>query len=168
MCIAITRLFLNMKRCRGGTDCIGHFHEGGVRKWPTLSYATYAAFFCLFLSLFGCESPTQIVWSEEVPSPDGHWIASARTDQTSGPGINACGTGIYLKHISDSGEGQLVLGFANDVVMGKQVTTLNLVWLNPSHLRVTFNKIPEFNVRNNNFGDIEITVVEQSSSDNAS
>jgi hypothetical protein len=50
---------------------------------------------------FGCEYST--VWKAEVRSPDGSWIASARTVQGGGPGTAHLDTIVYLQQINSSG-----------------------------------------------------------------
>jgi hypothetical protein len=105
-----------------------------------------------------CGLATETIWSIEVPSPDGQWIASGRTDQTSGPGNADLSTGVYLRRSKDSGRGENVLIFENEPASSKLTITLKLVWLTPSHLEVIFNRIPDFESQTVKYAGIDISV----------
>lgn len=45
----------------------------------------------------GCRDEGTTIWSNEVRSPDGHWLATAATKQWSGPGNAYVATSVYLK-----------------------------------------------------------------------
>ncbi len=107
-----------------------------------------------------CGLATETIWSIEVPSPDGQWIASGHTDQTSGPGNADLSTGVYLKRAKDSGRGGNVLIFENEPASSKLAITLKLVWLTPSHLEVIFNRIPNFESQTVKYAGIDISVQE--------
>src|SRR5260370_33843110 len=47
----------------------------------------------------GCQH-VQTIWSAKVRSPDGHWVAIARTIQHFGPGTAGIETIVYLKRNS--------------------------------------------------------------------
>jgi hypothetical protein len=90
------------------------------------------------------------VWTEEARSPDGLWIASARTEQHGGPGTAGIDTIVYLKWTRDSNPPQEVLGFAcggpvprpfvldNKANAGGTID-LRMKWLTPRHLEVAYN-----------------------------
>jgi hypothetical protein len=91
---------------------------------------------CLLLS---CKSSEQI-WSAESHSPDGNWIASARTVEYGGFGTNSVETVIELKRTSGHFLSPIrVLGFSDD---GKSMA-LAMAWTTPSHFEVTFRDDPK-------------------------
>jgi hypothetical protein len=85
-----------------------------------------------FLSV-GCQDEA-ITWSAEARSPDGQWLASARSEQWGGPGTAYDATSVDLKPVDGSQPATQVLLFSH------QFATMNLkmVWLNPKHLDVTY------------------------------
>ena len=87
----------------------------------------------------GCQDVATI-WTAETRSPDGYWIASARTDQHGGPGTAGLYTSVYLKRANVSQAPIEVLGFSVGE-LASQSGTLNLTmkWETPSHLDVTYN-----------------------------
>jgi hypothetical protein len=118
---------------------------------------------CTIPLLSSCGSAVRTVWSVEVPSPDHQWIAGARTDQTSGPGNADLSTGVYLKRAHSSDPWGTILLFQNEPVLSKQAISLTVVWLTPSHLQVTFNRVPEFYAQTIKYAGIEISVRESAS-----
>lgn len=97
----------------------------------------------------GCRhSPT--IWTAEVRSPDGLWLAIARTDQEGGFGSAFIGTMVFLKQANVSQPPVMVLAFDCEgpapraYVLDNKANaggTINLTmkWLSPSHLEVTYN-----------------------------
>ena len=81
----------------------------------------------------GCRN-VATTWSAEARSPDGLWLATARSQQVGGPGTAYDGTSVYLKWIKGSQPPTQVLGFSH------QYATMNLKmeWLTPAHLEVTY------------------------------
>jgi hypothetical protein len=112
----------------------------------------------IIILVSACGLATDTIWSIEVPSPDGQWIASGRTNQTSGPGNADLSTGVYLKRAKDSGREENVLIFENEPASSKLAITLKLVWLTPSHLEVIFNRIPNFESQTIKYAGIDISV----------
>jgi hypothetical protein len=100
---------------------------------------------------FGCGRPSiddLTVWKAEVPSPDGAWIASARTIQNGGFGSASVDTGVELRRTGEASQSPVaVLHFdgggpinrpyvLDDVANGGSIT---MKWLTPSHLEVGYN-----------------------------
>jgi hypothetical protein len=81
----------------------------------------------------GCQD-VATTWSAEARSPDGLWLATARSQQWGGPGTAYDATVVYLKWIQGSQPPTQVLGFSH------QYATMNLKmeWLTPTHLYVTY------------------------------
>lgn len=98
---------------------------------------TCGAFLLLLLEVCllsaGCQD-VAITWSAEARSPDGQWLASARSQQWGGPGTAYDATTVYLKPIDDSQPATQVLTFSHQYATMK----LKMVWLNPKHLDVTY------------------------------
>jgi len=97
----------------------------------------------------GCRhNPT--IWTAEVRSPDGLWLAIARTDQEGGFGSAFIGTMVFLKQTNVSQPPVMVLAFDCEgpapraYVLDNKANaggTINLTmkWVSPSHLEVTYN-----------------------------
>lgn len=112
---------------------------------------------------FGCQD-VATTWSTEATSPDGQWLASARSQQWGGPGTAYDATTVYLKPVGDSHSPTQVLVFSHQYPTMK----LKMVWLSPKHLDVNYGpsdkpgdyvkldfKVPQY-------GGIEISVEELS------
>jgi hypothetical protein len=67
----------------------------------------------------GCWQDIQTIWSVEVRSPDGVWIAIGRADEHGGPGTASIETGLYLQPATRSSNAQPVLLFLNDLSLYK-------------------------------------------------
>jgi len=90
------------------------------------------------------------VWKAEVRSPDGLWIASARTIQNGGFGSARIDTVVYLQQANASHPPTEVLGFdcegpvpqpyaLDNVANAGGTINLTMQWLTPSHLEVTYD-----------------------------
>jgi hypothetical protein len=86
----------------------------------------------------GCQD-VRTVWSAEARSPDGYWLASARTIQHSGPGTAGAESSVYLKRTADSSAPLLVLGFLHHEDTLSSTINLTMKWASPSHLEVTYD-----------------------------
>jgi hypothetical protein len=89
--------------------------------------------------VFGCRD-SAIIWSAESRSPDGHWLASARTEQFGGAGTASVETSVYLKQ--NSQPPVEILEFSNDSAFPSGVTNVDMNWVNPTHLEVTYKGHP--------------------------
>ena len=109
---------------------------------------------CVGLFANGCAAPT--VWHSEVPSPDGSWIAIAETVQNGGFGTASIATTVSLKLIRSSNAPVMVLAFdcigpvprpytLDNVANAGGTINLQMKWLTPSHLDVTYSGHPELN-----------------------
>jgi hypothetical protein len=72
---------------------------------------------CLFG--LGCQD-VGTTWEEEARSPDGLWLAAARSQQWGGPGTAYDATSVYLKWVRGSQPPVLVMAFSH------QFATMNL------------------------------------------
>jgi hypothetical protein len=116
----------------------------------------------------GCRvDPT--VWHAEIPSPDGVWVAIADTSQNGGPGNAAIATTVSLKGTRISNGPQLVLGFNCDGPVPRPYTLdnvantggtidLQMKWLTPSHLEVTYKGHPDVYLQTVKLWGIDISL----------
>jgi hypothetical protein len=87
------------------------------------------------VSSSGCRDvPT--TWSAEALSPDGRWLATARSQQWGGPGTAYDATTVSLKLNKGSQPPTQVLVFSH------QYATMNLrmEWVTPTHLEVAYGE----------------------------
>jgi hypothetical protein len=119
---------------------------------------------CVLLS--ACRNNPTTIWSAEVLSPDGPWIAGARTDQYSGPGNAGLYTTVELRRTSGQKSPMEIL------LLDQQETgevALKMNWLTPSHLEVEYTKHPRLDFQAVKCAGIDISVRDLSSeTDNAS
>ena len=107
---------------------------------------------CIFVLVFGCRPTLDdlTVWKGELRSPDGSWIASARTIQNGGFGSADIETIVYLNQNIASRPQTEVLGFdcrgpvprpyvLDNVANAGGTINLTMKWVTPSHLDVTYN-----------------------------
>lgn len=85
------------------------------------------------LLTFGCRDVATI-WSTQARSPDGQWVAIARTQQWGGPGTAYLATTVYLQRVGVSQAPIEILGFSHQYPR----MNLKMEWLTPAHLQVTY------------------------------
>jgi hypothetical protein len=136
-----------------GTDKRGRRTERDTSGRPTIRRAMLLIILGLCVLAVACErAPT--VWKAEARSPDGSWIASARTVQNGGFGSAHIDTIVYLKWTKDSNPPQEVLGFAchgpvprpyvlDNAANAGGTIDLTMKWVTPSHLEVTYKGHPD-------------------------
>jgi hypothetical protein len=109
------------------------------------------AAFALWVFGLGCRPSIDdlTVWKTEIQSPDGLWIASARTIQNGGLGSANIATVIYLKSTKNSEPPTEVLAFdcqgpvprpyvLDNVANAGGTINLTMKWVSPTHLEVTY------------------------------
>jgi hypothetical protein len=122
----------------------------------------------MFLPLIECRhDPT--VWKMNLRSPDGAWLATARTDQYGGFGTASVETVVTLQKLNGTvnrgrpfdvleypGGGPIrnayVLSDANGGV------NLKLTWLTPTHLEIDYNGKIEPDLQVVKFGGVDISL----------
>ena len=87
-----------------------------------------------FVLLCGCGPTT--TWTAEAQSPDGHWLATARSEQSGGPGNAYDATVVYLKWLKGSQPPTQVLLFSHQYATMK----LKMEWVTPTHLNVKYGE----------------------------
>jgi hypothetical protein len=104
-----------------------------------------ALFGALFLpagSLIGCSRP-ETLWEAKVASPDGQWIASARTAAYGGGPIAAVLSSVYLQRAKSSDQPFPVLAFGE----GPSLMKPQLRWLASDELEVSFRSEPHLDTQ---------------------
>jgi len=138
-------------------DLEGYTHEPTIQRVKGSRSALRKRMFVLTVSvcalLSGC-SNVATIWSTEVRSPDGRWIARALTEQHSGPGNALLQTTVLLKHTKGPKEPIEVLLFTQDA----KSIDLKMNWLTPSHLEVTYKQPAEIDFQAIKCGGVEISV----------
>jgi len=126
--------------------------HGRVRHRLALSLALLGSFL-----LANCDDSVT-TWSAEAKSPDGQWVATARTQSWGGPGTAYDATTVYLAQPARSPTA--VLGFSHQF----QTMTLVMTWLTPRHLDVAYGPSEkagdsvELDLQTVRFGDVDITL----------
>ncbi len=111
----------------------------------------------------GCRDEGTTIWSNEVRSPDGHWLALAATKQWSGPGNAYVATSVYLKGVNGSQVPTQILGFSNDSAYPAGVTNVKMEWVTPKHLNVTYGGHATLDFQAIKCNGIDISVLDLSS-----
>ena len=85
----------------------------------------------------GCQDSATI-WSAEVRSPDGNWLAKAHTEQYGGPGTASVQTSVYLRRINGSQPPVEILELSNDSAYPSGITSVDMNWVTPSRLDLAY------------------------------
>jgi len=101
----------------------------------------------------GCKDVVTI-WSAEARSPDGQWLAIARTDQHSGPGNAGLETVLYLKATKGPQSPIEILLFTQDA----KSIDLKMNWIDSKHLEVTYKEHPSLDFQAVKCAGIDISV----------
>jgi hypothetical protein len=108
---------------------------------------------CVLLS--ACRDNPTTTRSSEARSPDGRWVASARTDQYSGPGNAGLYTTVELRRTSGQKSPMEIL------LLDQQETgeiTLKMNWLTTSHLEIAYTEHPSLDFQAVKCAGIDISV----------
>jgi hypothetical protein len=103
--------------------------------------------------LSGCKDVATI-WSAESRSPDGQWIAIARTDQYGGPGNAGIYTFVTLKRTKGPKTPIDILTFSQET----KSIDLKMIWLTSSHLEVSYGQNATLDSQTIKYGGIDISV----------
>jgi hypothetical protein len=135
-----------MRRAVGypdASDTARRAGHGGARLLGCPGIALLLAA-CICVLGTGCRDAAT-TWSSRARSPDGRWIAVARSQQWGGPGTAYDATTVYLKRGS-TGRGALagfLAGHPNPIEVlefSHQYATMSLKmrWVTPTHLEVAY------------------------------
>jgi hypothetical protein len=106
----------------------------GADTRSAIRRATLLTVISLCISGSGCMDEGGTTWSTETRSPDGLWLATARSQQWGGPGGAYDATTVYLNWIKGSQPPAQVLVFSHQYA----TMNLNMEWVSPTHLNVTY------------------------------
>ena len=121
----------------------------------------------LLLVLAGCHSsPT--VWKQEVRSPDGAWVATARTDQSGGFGSAWVETIVSIRKVDrtvNDGKPFDIFSYPGGGPIQKSYVLSNenadkelqIVWLTPRHIQITHLRLVTPDLAVVRFADIDIS-----------
>jgi hypothetical protein len=125
--------------------------------------------FCVLLS--GCRPTIDdlTVWKAEVRSPDGLWIASARTIQNGGFGSAHIDTVVDLTQTNASQPPTEVLALSchgpvprpyvlDNTANAGGTIDLTMKWVTPTHLEVTYDDNPDLDFQTVKYAGIDISV----------
>jgi hypothetical protein len=123
--------------------------------------ATSLITIAVYVLLSGCGPKT--IWSAEARSPDGHWVASARTDQYSGPGNAGLYTTVELRRTSGQKSPMEILLLDYQAAYPSEAN-VEMIWLTPSHLEMAYNTHADIDFQAVKCAGIAISVRELPSS----
>lgn len=86
------------------------------------------------VSTLGCREAPTTTWSAQSRSPDGSWLAIARSEQGGGLGGAYDVTTVSLKRVNGPQPPTQVLLFSHEY----PTMNLKMEWLAPTHLNVTY------------------------------
>jgi hypothetical protein len=115
-----------------------------------------------------CGSDT--IWQEDVPSPDGSWVASASTIQSGGFGTASVDAVVSLKTKKYGNPPKVILSFICYGPVGRPYVLdnkanaggtigLSMKWITPTHLEVTYNgRLADLHFQVVKYAGVEISV----------
>jgi hypothetical protein len=140
-----------------------------ARRFSVFGEAAWLVIFGACVLEGGCRGHVPTVWRAELPSPDGHWIAIAETQQVGGPGTNSIVTSVMLKPTIYSNPPMQVLAFdcqgpvprpyvLDNVANAGGTINLKMSWLSTSHLEVTYSGHPDLYFQMARIWGIDVSV----------
>jgi hypothetical protein len=131
-----------------------------IKQVPRIAYGKliFSSVLAVCALASGC-SDSAIVWSGESQSPDKHFVAKARTEQYSGPGTAGVFTTVYLKQGAQSPV--MILSLSNESAYPAGITAVNMNWITPSHLSVTYKGHATIDFQAIKCAGVEISVDEK-------
>jgi len=100
---------------------------------PRAAVAVWLVVMSVSVLAVGCRN-VATTWTSEATSPDGRWVASARSQQWGGPGTAYDATTVYLKDVESSRAPTQIILFSHQYA----TMNLNMQWITPAHLVVTY------------------------------
>ena len=91
-------------------------------------------------------------------SPDGYWLATAKTELHGGFGTAGVVTSVYLKRTNGSSPAVEILGFFHDARDVSNTINLTMNWTTPTHLDVTYNGRAGVDLQVVKFAGVEISL----------
>lgn len=110
------------------------------------------------IALYSCAAGHETIWSQDLLSPDGSWIASASTIENAGAGTDGIGTFVTLRPVRGSGKEVDVAEFAHDSGSEKKLIDLSMHWLSKNRLDMTYDNNPEVEYYLCKYQDVTISI----------
>lgn len=109
------------------------------------------------VSACGCKN-TQTVWSTKAVSPDGKFVATARTSANSGFGIDGIpATFVYLNWATGSQKPMEIMEFANESVPSN-IGKVEIKWISPRHVEIAYSAGQDIEFQAVRFDDVCISL----------
>ena len=108
----------------------------------------------LSVAVYGCGSSRETIWSAKVVSPNGVWIANARTDAWSGPGVGTAASSVCLARTAEPRDCTDVISYMESATnLRPQIT-----WGSDNELVVRIPDPSKVDLQTVKFADIRITL----------
>jgi hypothetical protein len=138
------------------TDCLLVIRLGTDSR-VALRCAISLLVICLCVLASGCQDVATI-WSAEARSPDGNWLASARTEHQGGAVTSSLLTIVDLKWLHGSQPPAKILEFSYASLYPAGGTNVTMTWISPTHLEVAYKERPTIDFQVVKCTGIEISV----------
>lgn len=109
------------------------------------------------LGASGCGG-VDTIWSTQLRSPDGRWLAIAETVENSGFGTGSVETSVDLKWTDGSESPKDILVLIHDPYSTPKTLNLSMKWVTPSHLDVTYSGKASVALQVVKYGDVDISL----------
>lgn len=113
-------------------------------------------FMAFAASLAGCSEDSAVVWKKELRFLDGRSIVVAKTTQYSGLGTAAVFTTVDIARADGEGKPVEVLVFEVPNETNPATITVDMSWIDATHLDVAYPKNAKLHFRADIYGDINI------------
>lgn len=130
--------------------------QWGLRKIFRVAVLVLVIGSCIQLT--GCQEDAATIWSADAKSPDGRWVAEARTVQYGGMGTAGVQTVVFLKRTSESSSQIQILGLSNDSAYPAGATQVKMSWLNTHRLNVSYGQNANINFQAIQCADIGLSL----------
>ena len=107
-------------------------------------------------SLSGCSEDSAVVWKKELRFLDGSSIVVAKTTQYSGPGTAAVFTTVDIARADGEGKPVEILVFEVPNETNPATITVDMSWIDATHLDVAYPKNAKLHFRADIYGEINI------------
>jgi len=111
----------------------------------------------LGVSLAGCSDDSAVVWRKDLRSLDGSSIVVAKTTQYSGPGTAAVFTTVDVARADGEGKPVQILVFEVPSEHNPSAITVDMSWVDATHLDVAYPKDAKISFRADLYGNINIS-----------
>jgi hypothetical protein len=131
-------------------------------------FASCVLIFAALAMAFGCRGYDPIVWKKDIPSPDGAWIATARTDQWGGFGSAWVETTVSVRRVNGTvnrGKPFDIFSYPGGGMVPKTYVlsddnadkNLQMTWVSPTHLQICHRSAIEPDLEVVRLADLDIS-----------